>query len=212
MKPLVTSEKLAYWYFRLNGFMTMESFILHNDSRKGLSQRTDADLYGVRFPYREELGMRDEPLFSGVIAKPLFVIAEIKGGECRLNGPWTDPLKSNMQYVLGAIGALEPPLLDVAADCLYRKYEYEDATRRIQLLAVGSRRNQEYLRERPELVQLLFADMLQFVYERFHQFRMQKRDHKQWDSTGRYLYSMIERGEAEFVASVLADAGLTAAQ
>jgi hypothetical protein len=208
----VTSEKLAYWYFRLNGFMTMESFILHNDSRKGLSQRTDADLYGVRFPYRQELGMLDETRFSSVIGKPLFVIAEIKAGECKLNGPWTDPLKKNMQYVLGAMGALEPSLLEVAADSLYEKYKYEDESRKIQLLAVGSRKNQEYQKERPNLDQLLFADMLQFIYKRFHQFRMQKRDHKQWDSVGQYLYSVIERGEADFATSVLQEAGLASAQ
>ena len=108
MKQQINCEKLAYWYFRLNGFMTMGNFILHNESRRGISQRTDADLYGVRFPYREELGMRDETRFSDVKTKPLFVIAEIKSGECKLNGPWTDPLKRNMQYVLAAMGALNP--------------------------------------------------------------------------------------------------------
>jgi hypothetical protein len=61
---------------------------------------------------------------------------------------------------------------------------YEDQQRKITLLAIGSRINQEYLTERPELRQLLFRDMIEFIYRRFRDFRMQKRDHKQWNSAG----------------------------
>ena len=45
-------EKVAYWYFRLNGFLQIENFIVHPE-RRG-SQRTDADLLAVRFPHRAE--------------------------------------------------------------------------------------------------------------------------------------------------------------
>jgi hypothetical protein len=45
-------EKVAYWYFRLNGFLQIENFIVHPERRGG--QRTDADLLAVRFPYRAE--------------------------------------------------------------------------------------------------------------------------------------------------------------
>ena len=48
----LTTEKVAYWYFRLNGYLQMESFIVHPESGGG--QRTEADLIGVRFPYRAE--------------------------------------------------------------------------------------------------------------------------------------------------------------
>lgn len=41
-------EKVAYWYFRLNGFFQIENFVVHPE-RRG-SQRTDADLLAVRFP------------------------------------------------------------------------------------------------------------------------------------------------------------------
>jgi hypothetical protein len=212
VRQFVTSEKLAYWYFRLNGFLTMENFILHSDSRKGSSQRTDADIYGVRFPFRQEMNMPDDIRFQKESGKPLFIIAEVKGGECKLNGPWTDPLKQNMQYVLRAIGAFEPSELEQVARFLYETYVYEDQSRKIQLLAIGSRQNEEYARERPNLSQLLFVDMLNFIYERFHEFRMQKRDHKQWDSVGRYLYDQTEHGRAKFVSNVLEEAGLLRAQ
>lgn len=149
VKQPVTSEKLAYWYFRLNGFMTMENFILHSDSRTRPSQRTDADIYGVRFPFRREMSMPDDCCFQNKNRKPLFIIAEVKEGECKLNGPWTDPAKRNMQYVLQAIGAFEPPVLERIAESLYETYVYEDQSGRIQLMAIGSRENDEYKRDRP---------------------------------------------------------------
>jgi hypothetical protein len=45
-------EKVAYWYFRLNGFFQIENFVVHPERRGG--QRTDADLLAVRFPHRAE--------------------------------------------------------------------------------------------------------------------------------------------------------------
>ena len=48
----ISSERLAYWYFRLNGFLQIENFIVHPENRG--SQRTDADLLGVRFRHRVE--------------------------------------------------------------------------------------------------------------------------------------------------------------
>lgn len=45
-------EKVAYWYFRLNGFLQIENFVVHPERRGG--QRTDADLLAVRFPHRAE--------------------------------------------------------------------------------------------------------------------------------------------------------------
>jgi hypothetical protein len=41
---------------------------------------------------------------------------------------------------------------------------------------------------------------------------MQKRDHKQWDDAGRYLYDQTEHGQAKFVSNVLREAGLLLAQ
>ena len=52
--------------------------------------------------------MEDDVLFKNGRKGPLFVIAEITRGTCKLNGPWTDPAKENMQYVLRAIGAFRP--------------------------------------------------------------------------------------------------------
>src|SRR2546421_2682459 len=60
----IKSEQLAYWYLRLNGFLSIPNFVVHPD--EGRRQRTDVDLLAVRFPYRSEnlrRPMRDDSLF-----------------------------------------------------------------------------------------------------------------------------------------------------
>lgn len=59
-------EKVAYWYFRLNGYFQIENFVVHPE-RRG-AQRTDADLLAVRFPYRAER-LFDDPLYNWQIVK-----------------------------------------------------------------------------------------------------------------------------------------------
>jgi hypothetical protein len=189
------SEKVASWYLRLNGFMTVDNFILHDEP----SQRTDADIYGVRFPFRKELDMEDDALFR-IQTKPLFVMAEVKGfgGECTLNGPWTNKTKQNMQYLLKAIGVFKLSEIDEAAEALYENCVYEDDERKVQLIVIGSRRNVSYDKERPELPQILFPDLLAFMHRRFREFRMLKSDHKQWDEVGRFLYKQSAQNRSEF--------------
>ena len=54
-------ESLAYWYFRLNGFIPMSNVVLHeyDEDRK---HNADADMIAVRFPfvYEEIGGQRDD--------------------------------------------------------------------------------------------------------------------------------------------------------
>jgi len=77
----IKSEKLAYWYLRLNGFLTIENFIVHPDDRG--CQRTDVDILGVRFPNRSELfyyPMEDDNRLLSLSNKTLFILAEVKKG------------------------------------------------------------------------------------------------------------------------------------
>lgn len=116
----INPENLAYWYFRLNGFFTITNFIVHPEM--GIGQRTDVDIFGVRFPYRQELlysPMEDEFIFTR-FQKPYIIIAEVKTDRCSLNGPWTNSHLGNMQRVLRSFGALCPDNIDAIADQLYR--------------------------------------------------------------------------------------------
>jgi len=53
-------ESLAYWYFRLNGFMPLTNFVLHRPDPLH-RHNADADLLAVRFPHvYEEVGGKQE--------------------------------------------------------------------------------------------------------------------------------------------------------
>lgn len=186
------NEKVAYWFFRLNGCLTIENFIIHQEKRgQGGSQRTDADLLAVRFPYRAELAyeverMIDHPVFD-IGEKIDFIIAEIKTGICRLNGPWTDPERSNMQRVLLATGWYPRDMVDTVAKEVYVHQYFTDERSQIRLFAIGKEKNQ-YLPT--SVVQLTWEEILLFIYDRFNRYLWQKSSHQQWDNVGRTMYSL----------------------
>ena len=114
-------ERVAYWYLRLNGFLQIENFVVHPE-RRG-SQRTDADLLGVRFRHRAEFAFdHGEPMADDerLFLSPRFddvVIVEVKTNQpCTLNGPWTKPEAQNVHRVLAAIGCLTRENIPDAAE------------------------------------------------------------------------------------------------
>jgi len=120
-------EQLAYWYFRLNGFLTTVNFVVHPE--QGAEQRTDVDILGVRFPYRAELltdPMEDEPLFRQEARRPYIVFAEVKKDRCKINGPWTRKDDQNMHRALTSVGAIRPEHIGAAAEGLYTEGVYEN--------------------------------------------------------------------------------------
>jgi hypothetical protein len=192
--PPITSlfpEKVAYWYFRLNGFLQIENFVVHPDRRGG--QRTDADLLAVRFPFRAER-LFDNPcdimaddeeglaLSSELID---IVVAEVKTNQpCTLNGPWTQEDRQNVHRVIAAIGCLPHDQIDTAAADIYRAGFHNSKTMRIRLVAVGRDQCEDLARRLPEVQQLLWSDMLAFIWRRFESFRHQKTQVDQWDAEG----------------------------
>ena len=195
----MTAAKIAYWYFRLNGFLNIENFVVHPSSqevRVQAGQRTEADLCGVRFPHRSELVMKDDDAFEGARTKPLFVIAEITRGQCKLNGPWTNPERKNMEYILGAIGAFPPDQQTEVATSLYEHciYPYGEGKEcEFRLIAVGKDSSTELQKQYPDLLQITLISMLKFIHKRFKAYRVQKANHPQWDEFGQRLWDEAER-------------------
>lgn len=189
-KLTLDPEQVAYWYFRLNGFLTTVNFLVH--SEEGMAVRTDVDILAVRFPHREELlnnPMRDEPHFLER-PKPYIAIAEVKQDRCALNGPWTRRGDENMQRVLAAIGVIPSEERDTAARALYEKGVYENELYYVTLCCLGNRANEHWLKTYPRVPQILWADVGNFFYQRFVAYRDQKRANRQWNETGRLLYSL----------------------
>lgn len=189
-------EKIAYWFFRLNGCFTFENFIVHPDVRGG--QRTDADLIPLRFAHRRELltsgqPMQDHPLFDKQQVRISVFFVEVKTGKCELNGPWTNPEKENLQRVLYALGLFpESEVPQVAAD-LYGNLHSSRHDIALQFTAIGRSVNSR-LRDRA-VPQLTWPDVLSWIHSRFLIFHEQKEDHRQWDNTAKRLYHTACRQE-----------------
>jgi hypothetical protein len=171
-------EKVAYWYFRLNGFFEIENFVVHPERRGG--QRTDADLLAVRFPFRAER-LFDDP--NDIMADDVqqlalsgdlidIVIAEVKINQpCALNGPWTRQDRQNVHRVVAAIGCLSPDRIEVAATDIYRAGFHRSDALRMRLVAVGRDRSEDIAKAYPEVTQLLWSGMLAFIWNRFRRYR-----------------------------------------
>lgn len=209
-------ERVAYWYFRLNGFLQIENFVIHPVGRG--SQRTDADLLAVRFPFRAERmfdGSGDimaDDMDGLALSSDLLdiVIAEVKTNQpCTLNGPWTRPDRKNVHRVIAAIGCLPPDQIDAAAAEIYRVGVHRSAARQIRLVAVGGSRSDDIAARYPEVTQLLWPDMLAFIWNRFHRYRQQKRQVDQWDRVGRKIKWLADRSnDVDFIAAALSLMGV----
>lgn len=188
----ITSERLAYWFFRLNGFLTINNFVVHADD--GLGQQTDVDVLGVRFPHRAENQIRpmpDHPEFvDNVRIQVVFV--ETKKAQCGLNTSWTEATRGNLERVLHAGGFVAASEVTAVANNLYQTGDWTSDSLRVRLVAVGGAHNSGLNRKYSKLHQLLWReDVLPFVHERFWSYRDEKRMHGQWENDARELFRAV---------------------
>jgi hypothetical protein len=195
------AEKVAYWYFRLNGFLQIENFVVHPERRGG--QRTDADLLAVRFPCRAER-LFDDPndIMADderrlALSRELIdvLIVEVKTNQpCTLNGPWTRQDRQNVHRVLAAIGCLPPDRIDGAAADIYRAgIHANNLGLRIRLVAVGRDHSKDLAAQYPDVPQLIWADLLAFIWDRLRTYRNQKTQVDQWDAQGRMIKRLADQ-------------------
>jgi hypothetical protein len=193
----INPEKLAYWYFRVNGCFTFTNFIIHPDQGRG--QRTDVDIMAVRLPYRSELlenPMQDDRVLLPEENRVKVILAEVKIGTCNLNGPWTEPERANMQRAVSAAGPFPPDKVEEAAEALYRHGFYQDDRSTMTLFCVGRTVNRELKRRYPQVPQITWQHILGFLYDRFTTYRDQKSSNSQWDRWGRGLYRVANNSES----------------
>lgn len=205
----VTPSELAYWYLRFNGYLQLENFIVH-PARKG-SARTDADIIGVRFPFRWELGLDyPDPMTDDVkLASPHncidVIVVEVKTNQdCSLNGPWTDPVLRNVDRLLAAVGCVKEAEIREASAAIYATGIYRSRQLQIRLVAIGRVPNADLLQRYPSVTQLVWSDTIEFIWTRFSLYSKQKRDVNQWAGTaGSWLRDEAGRTSlAEFTSNV----------
>jgi hypothetical protein len=189
----IKAETLAFWYFRLNGFLTIQDFVVHPENRRDYG--TDIDILGVRFPYRAELfsrPMKDDDVFTRIADRPYFIIAEVKKTLCDLNGPWTKPEKRNMYKLLRAIGAFRQRTMNKVAESLYDNGYCSNTRYHISLFCVGNTRNPKLQHRYPEVPQIIWPEVLRFIFTRLGDYRYEKSWHDRWDDNGQNLWDCME--------------------
>lgn len=196
--PVLNPERLAYWYFRLNGVLTLANVVVHPDLGVGI--RTDVDVLGVRFPFRRELlqnPMEDDPIFFREPALPFIIIGEAKSGLCAINQSWLSPDKLNLERVLSLIGAFQPNDNPRIAQAVRENGCYVDDRYRVSLLLIGSRTNEALRGRMPEVPQVTWRQIAGFIFQRFYRYRRQKLLHDQWDETGHRIWSIFSGSREE---------------
>jgi len=130
-------ESLAYWYFRLNGFIPMPNFVLHEVNGVDMRRKynADADLLAVRFPHVfEEIGGRpgdwDNEQFAewglDLDREMICLICEVKTGEFNSASVNKAFNKARLLYAVRRFGILkEEPCRSVRDDLLLSSVVYQ---------------------------------------------------------------------------------------
>jgi hypothetical protein len=203
-EPPFSAEEIAYWFFRLNGCLFLENFLVHHEKwQKG--NGTEIDLLCARFPHRQELKlaeapMPDHPAFTD--DKIEIIFTEVKSNQpCSINDSWLNSEGGNMERMLYLVGAIASDEVSKAAYDLYTTRTYENKTHRIRLFAIGSEKDDNL----KGVTQLTWSDVLLFIHDRFSRYRRNKTEHKKWDEVGQRLFDLANKHHKkpeEFVKSI----------
>jgi hypothetical protein len=204
----MTPEQVAYWYVRLNGFLSIPNFVVHPDVSG--AQLGEVDVVGMRFPLRAEnevAPMRDADVFTLTVDRPLLAIVEAKRRRISLNATWRAPRFEVLFRVLRAVGLFKRDEAAQAARALAERGGFDNRAVVIRLVGLGEARNGSLSRSHPALVQITWTEVLAFVFERFRVYEDVKRRHDQWDRTGKLLWAAAyaANDSAAFTRAVLAD-------
>lgn len=120
------------------------------------------------------------------------IIAEVKRGQCALNGPWTDPGTQNMYRVLKAIGCVPEAAFEAACRALYQHGKWADASVTVRLFAIGQRQDSALML--PLHQQITWDEVIDFCILRFNEYRRQKSSVGQWAADGHQL-KRLARGQ-----------------
>ena len=186
-------EDLSNWYFRLNGFLTIPNFILH--PQKPGSQRTDADLVGIRFPFRKEFGgdQIDDPKLCCSSTKPSLFIVEVKTKEVDLNNTWICRPKGNINKLITDLGILEEPKkIAEVSRALYESGQF-DGEYYWSFALVGDIDAGKVSDCYESVPRRFWTDICEFIHQRMRTYCRLKTDHSQWDCFGKKLYELAKK-------------------
>lgn len=204
-------EDIAYWFFRLNGCLTIRDFTLHPVRKSAGSALSDVDVVAVRFPYRYELedsqigAMVDHELFlQAALHNRIYVaLCEVKTGQARINMPWTRD-DTVITKVLHRLGMFSYERVREVAPRLRETGVFTDENFVVQIvIACGVVWDDLSL---PGVTQLTWKQhILPFIYQRLNRYRAYKSHIDTWSDDGKLLFQVAisAPSEGHFVTSII---------
>jgi hypothetical protein len=199
------AEELVNWYLRLNGLLTIPHFILHPSSRG--PQRTDADIIGIRFPFRREFEKSDcdDRKLEYHSTKPSLFIVEVKTKEIDLNETWQNPEKGNINKILNDLGFFQTEEQAASvAEGLYNIGKHEGENYYCSLLFIGNVDLNRIPMKYSSVPRITWKDIIEFIHGRFCRFAKFKDNNEQWDQFGKKIYEFakVNRSLPKFEAKL----------
>lgn len=186
-RPRSKPERLVYWYFRINGFLLLENFMLHPDM--GPRTVSDVDLVAVRFVHRRELfppsEMEDDERLFDAKAWVTAHLVEVKTGMGRINPSWrrTDAV----ERALRAVGLVPPGDVPAVAEELRNAGHVRRGEVCLRITVIGS-----FPEPQLRYTFISFNDIIRFLHERFTRYKLQKSNLSSWPEEGRFLREALE--------------------
>jgi len=176
-------ESLAYWYFRLNGFLPLANFVLHRPDPIN-RQSADSDILAVRFPYvHEDIGGQpgdwDNERFVewglNHFNRTVCLIAEIKTGqytEASVNRAFA---QRRVLYALRRIGAVTLSECEEVSNRLSREgvVQHREFSFAKVLVSSSARRVGNFDDTTPCL-HIELGDTVDFILTRMNRYRKEK--------------------------------------
>lgn len=97
-----------------------------------------------------------------------------------------------MNRVLAALGVFTQKENKAVAAELYTQGFFENQSYRVSLFCIGGATNLDVSANFPYVPQILWPEILAFIFDRFRQYRRQKSSHRQWDQTGTLRWNKAE--------------------
>lgn len=171
------AEVLTKWYLRLNGYFTVDNFIVHAGddetriSNNVVSNHTEVDVLAIRHKFNKEITgelhiANDEKLLGNQTSDLDFIIAETKtGNSTRPNSVWRDKQAHVVEYLLRFAGFIngEKQITEFAAR-LCEEYQYQDTNDKFSIrLVLFSEKdlNQDW----QMLTNIKFKDIIDFLVD-----------------------------------------------
>jgi len=184
----ITPETVAYWYLRLNGFLTVR--------QTGAGTRAASAsglLVGVRFPYR--VARRDDARFVAMsnepMPRPVFLLVEAHTGPCALTSPVLRERRGTaMETLLAEIGALggTHAVRTGASESLRTTGLFSHASALVSLATFGSDFGEDVTSRYPAVPQFVWRDILPRLHAKITESESVAGREPWWDAEGLLLW------------------------